>query len=214
MQSNLFNHLKLLNYVIWHTYCFLKKDGGISMAEEQKQQKVEATEERRDEGKKRNLLKIIILIVLFLVVAGGGAAGYFFYGKQIMQKYLSKKPPEGTEQTDQTEQKEATEKKKEAIGPILSLEPFVFNMSGNQSKYAKVTLGVELKDPKVMEEAKKMTPAIRDRILSIFGTKAPEALMDVNQRNAIKEEIQTNLRTLFQDGADLKAIYITDIIIQ
>jgi flagellar FliL protein len=184
------------------------------MAEEQKQQKVEETEAPQGEGKKKSLLKLIILVVLFLVLAGGGTAGYFFYGKQIMQKYLHKKAPEGMEQTEQTEQKEATEKKKEVVGPILSLEPFIFNTSGNQSKYAKVTLGVELKDPKVMEETKKMMPVIRDRILSIFGTKAPEVLMDVNQRNTIKDEIQKTLRTLFQDEADLKAVYITDIIIQ
>jgi flagellar protein FliL len=181
------------------------------MATEQKQQKVEETTEIPEEGKKKNLMKLIILIVLFLVLAGGGAAGYFFYGKQIMEKYLHKKPPEGTEQT---ERKESMEKKNEAVGPILSLEPFIFNMSGNQSKYAKVTLGVEFKDAKVLEEAKKMMPVIRDRILSIFGTKAPEVLMDVNQRNAIKDEIQKTLRTLFQDDADLKAVYITDIIIQ
>jgi flagellar FliL protein len=184
------------------------------MAEEQKQQKVEETNELQEDGKKKSILKIIILIVLFLVLAGGGVAGYLFYGKQIMQKYLNKKTPESAEQTEQTEQKETTEQKKEVVGPILSLEPFIFNMSGNQSKYAKVTLGIEFKDPKVMEEAKKMIPVIRDRILSIFGAKAPEVLMDVNQRNTIKDEIQTNLRTLFQDGADLKAVYITDIIIQ
>ncbi len=184
------------------------------MATEQKQQKLEEVEEIPEEGKKKNLLKLIILVVLVLVLAGGGAAGYFLYGKQIMEKYLHKKPPEGTEQTDQAEQKEATEKKKEAVGPILSLEPFIFNMTGNQSKYAKVTLGVEFKDPKTVEEAKKMMPAIRDRILSIFGTKAPEVLMDVNQRSTIKEEIQKTLRALFQDEADLRAVYITDIIIQ
>jgi len=190
------------------------------MAEEKKQQKGEASrdsndlEEQQEEGKKKNLLKIVIVVVLVVVIAGGGTAGYFFYGKQIMQKYLNKKPPESTEQAEQTEQTEQTEKKKEDVGPILSLEPFIFNMSSNQSKYAKVTLGVEFKDLKVMEEAKKMTPALRDRILSILGTKASEVLMDVNQRNAIKDEIQKNLRTLFKDDAELRAVYITDIIIQ
>ena len=190
------------------------------MAEEKKQQKVEAPkdpkdpEEPQEEGKKSNILKIIILVVLVLVLAGGGTAGYFFYGKKIIQKYLNKKPPESTEQAEGTEQTEGTEKKKEDLGPILSLDPFIFNMSGNQSKYAKVTLGVEFKDPKVMEEAKKMMPVIRDKILSIFGTKAPEVLMDVNQRNTIKNEIQTSLRALFKDDAELRGVYITDIIIQ
>jgi flagellar protein FliL len=187
------------------------------MAEEKKQQKGEAPrdsndlEEQQEEGKKKNLLKIIIVVLLVVVIAGGGTAGYLFYGKQIMQKYLNKKTPESMEQAEQTEQ---TENKKEDVGPILSLEPFIFNMSSNESKYAKVTLGVEFKDLKVMEEAKKMTPALRDRILSILGTKASEVLMDVNQRSAIKEEIQKNLRTLFKDDAELRAVYITDIIIQ
>ena len=156
-------------------------------------------------------MNIIIVVLLVVVIAGGGTAGYLFYGKQIMQKYLNKKTPESMEQAEQTEQ---TENKKEDVGPILSLEPFIFNMSSNESKYAKVTLGVEFKDLKVMEEAKKMTPALRDRILSILGTKASEVLMDVNQRSAIKEEIQKNLRTLFKDDAELRAVYITDIIIQ
>jgi flagellar FliL protein len=183
-----------------------------NMAEEQKQQKVEVAEGLAEEGKKKSTSKIIILLVIFLVLAGGGAAGYFLYGNQIMNKLFHKEAPEDGEQANQKE--EGKERKKEAMGPILSLDPFIFNMSGNQSKYAKVTLCIEFKDPKVMEEAKKMMPAIRDRILSIFGTKAPEVLMDVNNRTMIKEEIQKNLKTLFPDGEDLKAVYITDLIIQ
>jgi flagellar protein FliL len=211
---------------MWHIYCFVIDDGGTKMAEEQKKQKTEdqkkqkavENEEPQGEGKKKNIVKLIILIVLFMVVAGGGAAGYFFYGKQIMSKFFHKQPQDGAEQTGETGEpgdKEANkEKKKEVIGPILTLEPFIFNMSGNQSKYAKVSLGIEFKDPKIMEEAKKMMPAIRDKILSVLGTKAPEVLMDVNQRNSIKSEIQTNLKTLFEGVEDLKAVYITDIIIQ
>jgi flagellar FliL protein len=182
------------------------------MAEEQKQQRVDETGEPTEEGKKKSMSKIIVLLVIFFVLAGGGAAGYFLYGNQIMSKLFHKGSPEGGEQAGQKE--EDKEKKKETIGPILSLDPFIFNMSGSQSKYAKVTLGIECKDPKVMEEAKKMMPVIRDRILSIFGTKAPEVLMDVNSRTVMKEEIQKNLKTLFPDGEDLKAVYITDLIIQ
>ena len=104
--------------------------------------------------------------------------------------------------------------KKEAVGPILQLDPFVFNLTGNQSRYAKVTLGIEVKDVKAMEEAKKMIPVIRDRILSIFGTKAAEVLMDVNQRETIKKEVHASLKAVFPGDDGLKAVYITDIIIQ
>lgn len=180
------------------------------MAEEQKQQKVDETGEPTEQGKKKSISKIIVLLVIFFVLAGGGAAGYFLYGSQIMGKLFHKESPKDGEQAGPKEE----DKKREVIGPILSLDPFIFNMSGSQSKYAKVTLGIECKDAKVMEEAKKMMPVIRDKILSIFGTKAPEVLMDVNSRTVIKEEIQKNLKTLFPDGEDLKAVYITDLIIQ
>jgi flagellar basal body-associated protein FliL len=203
------------------------KDSKETKKTKKSKEAAEESGEAKDAGKKKSKLKSIVFLALFIVVIGGGlGAGYYFFGNKIIssiQKIFAKKPQEAEQQggeqqagEQQTggEQQEAKEKKKEAIGPILSLDPFVFNMSGNQSKYAKVTLGLELKDPKVMEETKKMIPVIRDRILSIFGTKAPEALMDVTQRNAMKGEIQASLKTLFKDAEDLQAVYITDIIIQ
>ncbi len=189
--------------------------------EEKKQTKKGEADEPQEEGKKKSKTKLILFLLLIVIFLGGGGAGYYFFSSKIvsfsnkiMQKYFGKKPPEG-EQQEGGEQKDAKEhKKKELVGPILALEPFVFNMSGNQAKYAKVTLGIELKDPKIMEEAKKMVPVIRDKVLSILGAKAPEALMDVSQRNAIKSEVQTSLKSLFKDEEELRAVYITDIIIQ
>ncbi|HVN98180.1 MAG TPA: flagellar basal body-associated FliL family protein [Syntrophorhabdaceae bacterium] len=197
----------------------------------------DSQEKQKNKGKLKGMLFLAAIIVL---ICGGLGAGYYFFGnkiissgKQTVQGLFGKKPPAANEQrTDEqsssTEQSSSDqqsgaseqagesqqEKKKEALGPILSLDPFVFNMSGNQSKYAKVTLGLEVKDPKVQEETKKMIPVIRDKILSILGTKSPEGLMDVTQRNATKGEILKSLKSLFKDGEDLKAVYITDIILQ
>lgn len=152
--------------------------------------------------KKGGKLKLILIIVV-VVVLGGGAGTYFVFGKQIKGRFF------GT-----GEQVSQETKKKEAMGPILSLEPFIFNIGGSSGKFAKITLGVEVKDGKVMEEAKKMVPAIRDRILSILGSKGPDVLMDINNRNNLKVEIQSGLKTLFKDAAELRAVYITDIIVQ
>ncbi len=145
----------------------------------------------------------LILIVLFVLIVGAGAGAYFMFGKKYIANLPGKKP--GVE---------AAAVKKEAVGPILQLDPFVFNLTGNQSKYAKVSLGIEVKDVKAMEETKKMIPVIRDRILFIFGTKTPDILMDVNQRESLKKEVYTNLKTIFKNEDELKAVYITDIIIQ
>lgn len=176
------------------------------MAEERREV-ADVAEMEQMEGQERPAKKgkfKLILIVVFVLIIAGGAGGYFVFGKKVMAKYLGNKP--GAAQ--------AAAVKKEVVGPILQLDPFVFNLTGNQSRYAKVTLGIEVKDVKAMEEAKKMIPVIRDRILSIFGTKAAEVLMDVNQRETIKKEVHASLKTMFPAEDGLKAVYITDIIIQ
>ncbi len=150
--------------------------------------------------KKKSKLTLI-LIILVVIIAAGAGGGYYFFGAKIFKKAGA-------------EQQEGEPKRKGGIGPILALEPFVFNLSGSPSKFAKITLGIELKDPKILEEGKKMMPAIRDQVLSVLGSKGPEALMDVAARDTIKKEIHGKLKGLFKDGADLNAVYITDIIVQ
>lgn len=152
--------------------------------------------------KKGGKLKLIIIVVL-VVLVGGGAGAYFVFGNQIKARFFGG----NAEPTKEM-------KKKESIGPILSLEPFIFNIGGASGKFAKITLGVEVKDAKVMEEAKKMVPAIRDKALSVLGAKGPEVLMDINTRNNLKKELHTGIKTLFKEDAELKSVYITDIIIQ
>jgi flagellar FliL protein len=152
--------------------------------------------------KKSGKLKLIMIVTL-VVLVGGGAGAYFVFGNQIKTRFFG-----GTAEPVQ----EAN--KKEAMGPILSLEPFIFNIGGSNTKFAKITLGVEVKDAKVMEEAKKMVPAIRDKALSILGVKGPDVLMDINNRNTLKQELQNGIKTLFKEGTELKSVYITDIIIQ
>jgi len=171
------------------------------MADEE-QMVMEAEDIEGAPEKKGGKLKLIMIIVL-VVLVGGGTGAYFVFGNQIKARFFG-----GNAEPLQEK------KKKDAIGPILALEPFIFNIGGASGKFAKISLGVEVKDAKVMEEAKKMVPAIRDKALSVLGTKGPEVLMDINQRNSLKQELHNGIKTLFKDGAELRSIYITDIIIQ
>ena len=156
---------------------------------------------REQEAPRKKKVKLkLILLLLVVVLVGGGAGAYFVFQTQIKGGHSG-----GAEHA---------EKKKEPMGPILSLEPFIFNIGGSNAKYAKITLGVEMKDEKVMEEAKKMVPAVRDKALSVLGAKGPEVLMDTNNRNSLKQELHTSLKAIFRESNDLKSVYITDIIIQ
>lgn len=166
------------------------------MADIEEKKEQERNEEQPEEGKKKKKLKMFIVLPLVLILAGGG---YFFYAKKLSSK-------EATKDVKKVE--------KERMGPILSLEPFLFNIEGTVSQYAKISVGIELRDEKVMEETKKMVPAIRDKILSFLSSKPANVLIDVEKREAMKKELCSHLKPLFSDETYIKNVYITDIIIQ
>ncbi len=167
------------------------------MAETETQEKTAPEATEKPAKQKKGLIKILIIVLAVLGIAGAG--GYFFYGKNVLAHAS----------------KEKAEKKNEKVevGPIVSLEPFIINVSGDSSKYVKISVALELKNEKGVEHAKKITPVIRDVMLGVLGSKTPETFIDVTGRNAIKKELFTTADRLFADNG-LKAVYITDIVMQ
>ena len=159
------------------------------------------TEPQENGKKKKGKFKLILLIAC-VVFCLGISGVYFFYGDKIIGKYFKKSPNEGEKKVERP------------VGPVLSLEPFLFNIAGSSAKFAKISIGIEMRDIKSMEEAKKMTPLMRDKILSELGSKSIEQLMDVNSRDSMKQDLQNKLKALFKKPEEINAIYITDIIIQ
>jgi flagellar basal body-associated protein FliL len=172
------------------------------MAEEKREDAV-IPESPPQQKKKKGGLKVVVVGVLAAALAAGG--GYHVYGNTLLQRYGHK------QQTSNGQEKKSQEKAE--IGPILSLEPFVINVSGDPLKFVKISVAMELTNEKTAERTKKMTPVIRDIVLSVLGTKKPEVFMDVNGRAAMKKELFDGVNRLFADNG-LKAVYITDIIMQ
>ncbi len=165
------------------------------MAEEQ----IQEYEQLPPPPKKKNPFKLLILILV--VVAIGGGVGYYFYGRIAIAQYLK-------------HQKEELEKMAKAeVGPLLALEPFIINVAGSPGKFVKIQIALEVRDPKVQEHAKKLNPIMRDAMLTVLGAKAPEVFMDISARPAMKQELLKVVNPLFKTG-DVKAVYITDIIMQ
>ncbi|MCX8022119.1 MAG: flagellar basal body-associated FliL family protein [Syntrophorhabdaceae bacterium] len=163
----------------------------------------EQTEDAKKAPKKKSKLLFVILIIVFALSIGAGGT-YFFFAKKML----------GGKESAPSEEAKPVEKKVKPGGPILSLDPFLFNIFGSGNKFAKVTIGIQVKDDKVMEDMKKMIPLVRDRVLSVLGTKSVDILIDVNNRNLIKDEIMGALRGALKDKEQIQAVYITDIIIQ
>jgi flagellar FliL protein len=155
--------------------------------------------------KKKGFLKTLLIVLVAAGLAGG--AGYYFYGKTVMSERAQKRTLKD-EARDDRKDNGRTE-----IGPIVSLDPFVMNVSGNSSRFVKMAVALEVRDAKTTEEVKKMTPAIRDAMLGVLGAKPPEAFMDVTGREAMKKELFDSVSGFFTKG-DLQAVYITDLIMQ
>lgn len=184
------------------------KDRG-KMSAEEKDRDENPVDGQEEAPPKKKRSKLLLFILLFLMLLAGSAAGaYFFYGDQILARYI------GSDGADGSPAKKVAEKKKGGeAGPILTLEPFIFNLAGNSSRFAKVSLAIRLQNAKALEEAKKMAPVLRDKALMVLSAKSAEELINVARRDSIKVELQNGLKSVFIEKEDLDSVYITDIII-
>ena len=171
------------------------------MPEEMIQENINTEEPKKKKGKFK-----IMLIIILCVVCLGLAGTYFLYGNVLIERFTGKEKSE--------EQKKEVKKAEVPTGPIMSLEPFLFNVSNAPGRYAKISIGIQFRDKKVMEEAQKITPALRDKILTVLGSKGMEVLMDIGNRSVLRQEIHSSIKGLFHKETDITGIYITDIMIQ
>ena len=182
------------------------------MAEEEIQ---ESNAGSKTPPKKKGSFKMILIVIVAAALAGG--AGYYFYGKNIAAVHPQNKPSRDEARDDRRDDRDRKDDRRDDVradtGPIVSLDPFVMNVSGSPSRFVKMAIALQVRDAKVTEDVKKMTPAIRDAMIGVLGSKAPETFMDVAGRDQMKKELFDSADRFFKRG-DLQAVYITDIIMQ
>ncbi len=100
------------------------------------------------------------------------------------------------------------------MGPVFSLDSFIVNLSDQGGKrYLRITMGLELADPKSAEEMTKRLPQIRDSILMILPSRKVDELQTTEGKNSLRTEIISKLNELF--GKEIvKKIYFTEFVIQ
>jgi flagellar FliL protein len=180
------------------------------MAEEEIQ---ESNAGSKTPPKKKGSFKMILIVIVAAALAGG--AGYYFYGKNITAARPQSKPSRDEARDDRRDDRKDDRRDdvRADAGPIVSLDPFVMNVSGSSSRFVKMAIALQVRDAKAIEDVKKMTPAIRDAMIGVLGSKAPETFMDVAGRDQMKKELFDSADRFFKRG-DLQAVYITDIIMQ
>lgn len=140
------------------------------------------------------------LLLLFVGVAG---LGYMVLMRPVA---AAPAPVEHKETKSEDDASHATVE-------FLKLKNFVTDLADkDRSRYVDVTIAVGFKDAEALATGKKLEPQIRDIILSQLRTRVAAELAGPTGKDKLAETLKEPLAKLLKDG--LKAIYITDLVIQ
>jgi len=97
---------------------------------------------------------------------------------------------------------------------IFPLEPFIVNIyDGQELRYLKVKVEMEMTSPAVKPEIDGRLAPIRDAILVLLSSKTMQDIQDVQGKNQMKEEILAAVNKHIPPGKIAK-IYFTDFVVQ
>ncbi len=104
-----------------------------------------------------------------------------------------------------------------AAGPsanIYPLEPFIVNIyDGQELRYLKVKIELEMVGPAVKNELDGRLAPIRDAILVLLSAKTLQDVQDVQGKNSLKDEILGAINKHIPPGKIAK-VYFTDFVVQ
>ena len=104
--------------------------------------------------------------------------------------------------------------KEGAAGNIYPLEPFIVNIyDGQELRYLKVKIELEMVGAGVKSEIDARQAAIRDSILVLLSAKTLQDIQDVQGKNQLKEEILGAINKNIPPGKIAK-VYFTDFVVQ
>jgi flagellar protein FliL len=151
---------------------------------------------------KKNIIIIAGVALIVFAVIGGG---FFMLWQKLsaLDKLKPGEPAKAPEKSDHG-----------GMGPVFSLDSFIVNLSDQGGKrYLRVTMGLELADPKSAEDLTKRLPQIRDSILMALPSRKVDELQTTEGKNSLRTEIISKLNELL--GKEIvKKIYFTEFVIQ
>jgi len=152
---------------------------------------------------------LIILVICFLIIAMGVGAGLFvFWGK------VSGTTPETVEGSEEVAEKKDVKDGKVKTKSLLAMETFVVNLADPGGKrYLRVSIALELDDQDFVEEAKKKTPQMRDRILMILPAKKFKDIRTSSGKDSLRKEMIAQLNPLL-DKCKITNLYFQEFVIQ
>lgn len=101
-----------------------------------------------------------------------------------------------------------------AAANIFPLEPFIVNIyDGQELRYLKVKIELDMVGPAVKTEIEARLAPIRDAILVLLSAKTLQDVQDVQGKNTLKDEILGAINKHIPPGKIAK-VYFTDFVVQ
>lgn len=97
---------------------------------------------------------------------------------------------------------------------VFPLEPFIVNIyDGQELRYLKVKVEMEMANPAIKPELEGRLAAMRDAILVVLTSKTLQDIQDMQGKNQLREEILIAVSKIIAQGKVTK-IYFTDFVVQ
>lgn len=149
-----------------------------------------------------------------LIMIGGGVVLLLALGIGGWLMFAGKSPPPNEEGSAHGDSKE------KAAAPIyLALEPpFTVNLADTDSnRYLQVEVQVMARNQSTIDAVKLHTPAIRDRLLSLFAQQTVESVRAGEAREALQAKALEEIQAILEKESikpGLEALYFTSFVTQ
>jgi flagellar FliL protein len=188
------------------------------MADKEKEHNEDSASEGGEKKKSSKLLLIIIIVVLFLIIIIGGIIAVMMSGSheeasaETTHKEASAHQPADTE--SHATESEGHGGSLTEVGIMFPLDLFTVNLlSESGRRYLKVEMNLELEGEELVVELEKKKPVLRDIIIRILSSKSLEEISTAKGKEALKEQIVSELNTRVKDGK-IKNVYFVDFVVQ
>ncbi|GAB4302579.1 MAG: flagellar basal body-associated FliL family protein [Desulfuromonadia bacterium] len=97
---------------------------------------------------------------------------------------------------------------------VFAFDPFIVNIyDGQELRYLRVKIELELASPDVRGELEMRQSAIKDAILTLLSTKTLHDIMDLKGKNQLREEVLASVNKIVPPGK-IARVFFTDFVVQ
>jgi len=139
--------------------------------------------------------KLIIIVAAVLVLALGGGGGFMVYQQQQKAKAEAEADDHGDEAPAKKKaEKDHSKRDPKALPVYMPIEAFTVNLADRDgSRYAQITISLELDEAKTADTIKAYLPAIRNNVLLLLSQKTSAQLLDAQGKVKLAKEIQAEV---------------------